>query len=66
MNNDSLVTSFDDYILTFTNTCKKECNLIITAEDYAHNKAPDVYWKVKVIGSETKITGPFARLEEDQ
>ena len=65
MNNDSLQTKFDDYTLSFINSCKKECNLVITAEDYAHNKAPDVYWKVKVNGSETNISGPYARLEDE-
>ena len=66
LNNDSLQTAFDDYTLSITNLCKKECVLIINAEDYAHNKAPDVYWKVKVNGSVTKITGPFAKLEGDE
>ena len=65
INNDTLETKFEDNVLSFANTCKKECNLIITAEDYAHNRVPDVYWKIKVNGSETKIYGPFASSEEE-
>ena len=63
-NNDSLQTKFENHILSIPNTCKKECNLVIRAEDYARNKAPNVYWKIKVNGTETKITGPFSKTEE--
>lgn len=66
MNSDSIKTTFQDYTLSFLNSCTKECNLVINAEDYARNKLPDVYWKIKVNGSETKITGPFSRLEGNE
>ena len=62
MNEDTLKTSFDDYTLSIPNTCKSECNLSIYAEDYARNKAPDVYWKIKVYSDETSITGPYSKL----
>ena len=64
MNEDTLETSFDDYTLSIPNTCKKECNLSIYAEDYAKNKAPEVYWKIKVNKAITSIDGPYAKMED--
>lgn len=64
MNEDTLDTDFDDYILSVPNTCKKECNLSIYAEDYAKNKAPEVYWKIKVNKTITTIDGPYAKMED--
>lgn len=63
MNNDTLKTVFDDYTLTIPNKCKKECNLFIKAEDYANNKAPEVYWKLSTEKSVTTIKGPFSTTE---
>ena len=54
----------ENHLLIIRPNCKKECNLVIKAEDYARNKAPNVYWKIKVNGTETKITGPFSKMEE--
>ena len=64
INDDTLHTTFDDYTLSFENPCKSECDLSIYAEDYARNKAPDVYWKITVDKKETYITGPFAKTED--
>jgi len=66
MNGDSLQTIFEDNILTLRNTCKKECNLIISAEDYARNKTPYVYWNIKMNESIATITGPYAILEDNK
>jgi hypothetical protein len=66
MNADTLRTYFDDYTLSIPNTCKRECNLFIKAEDYARNKAPEVYWKVSTEKSVTTIKGPFAESEGDK
>ena len=63
MNNDTLQTNFENNILSFRNTCKSECDLVISAEDYAKNKAPDVYWKILVYKAKTLINGPFSRVE---
>lgn len=63
MNKDTLKTKFEDNILSIPNTCKKECKLYISAEDYARNKAPEVYWKIEVNKKETSIKGPFAVTE---
>ena len=63
MNSDTLKTVFDDYTLTIPNKCKKECNLFIKAEDYANNKAPEVYWKLSTEKSVTTIKGPFSTTE---
>lgn len=64
MNDDTLTTYFDEYTLSIPNTCKKECNLSIYAEDYAKNKAPEVYWKIKVNKTITTIDGPYAKTED--
>ena len=64
MNEDTLQTTLDDYILSIPNTCKKECDLSIYAEDYAKNKAPDIYWRIKVNKAITNIEGPFAKTED--
>ncbi len=66
MNNDTLKTVFDDYTLTVPNKCKKECNLVIKAEDYAQNKIPEVYWKISTVKSVTTVTGPFSGTEADK
>ena len=66
MNGDTLETKFEDNILSFENTCQKECNLIISAEDYARNKVPEVYWKIKVNKTGTSISGPYARMEDNE
>lgn len=63
LNSDTVMTKFENNIMSISNTCKKECNLVIMAEDYARNKAPDVYWKIQVNETATKITGPFAKKE---
>lgn len=63
MNDDTLKTNFDENTLSFTNTCRKECKLVIKAEDYARNKAPDVYWKILTGKSVTSIKGPFPGTE---
>jgi hypothetical protein len=66
MNNDTLKTVFDDYTLSIPNKCKKECKLVIKAEDYAQNKAPEVYWKISTVKSVTTVTGPFSETEYDK
>ena len=63
MNEDTLQTTFSNNILSIPNTCKKECDLSVHAEDYAKNKAPDTYWKIKVNKAITTIDGPYAKLE---
>ena len=63
MNEDTLQTNFEDYTLSIANTCKRECNLFIYAEDYAKNKAPEVYWRIKVNKATTTIEGPYSNLE---
>lgn len=65
INADTVLSKYENNIVSITNTCQNECKLVINAEDYARNKVPDVYWKIKVNGSETKIFGPFAKLEEN-
>ena len=65
INADTVLSKYENNIVSITNTCHNECKLVINAEDYARNKVPDVYWKIKVNGSETKIFGPFAKLEEN-
>lgn len=64
MNEDTLQTTFDDYILSIPNTCKKECDLSIYAEDYAKNKVPNVHWRIKVNKAITNIEGPYAKTED--
>lgn len=64
MNEDTLQTTFNDNILSIPNTCKKDCALSIYAEDYAKNKAPDIYWRVKVNKAITNIEGPYAKTED--
>ncbi len=66
INADTLQTKYEDYTLSIPNTCKKECKLIINAEDYARNKTPDVYWKIKINDSKASITGPFPKTESDK
>ncbi len=63
LNSDTIKASYENNILSFTNTCKDECSLVITAEDYARNKTPNVRWTVKVNDSGIKILGPFAQME---
>lgn len=64
MNEDTLQTTFESNILSISNTCKKECDLSVYAEDYAKNKAPNTYWKIKVNKAITTIDGPYAKLED--
>lgn len=64
MNEDTLQATFEDYTLSIPNTCKKECSLFIYAEDYAKNKAPEVYWRIKVNKTITTIDGPYAKMED--
>ncbi|SIN86911.1 hypothetical protein [Fibrobacter sp. UWB11] len=66
INADTVQTKYESNVVSITNTCHKECTLVINAEDYARNKVPNVYWKIKVNGSETKISGPFAKPEDDK
>lgn len=66
INADTVQTKYESNLVSIPNTCAKECALVISAEDYARNKAPDVYWKIQVNGSETKISGPFAKQEENK
>ena len=63
-NSDTLLTKYENNIISIENSCAKECNLTIYAEDYARNKAPDTYWKIRVNGSVTQVSGPFAKFEE--
>lgn len=63
INSDTVKTKYENNIASITNICKKECNLVILAEDYARNKAPDIYWTIKTGESTTQITGPFAKME---
>ena len=63
LNSDTVKTKYENNIMSITNTCKKECNLVITAEDYARNKVPDVFWRINVNESKTTIAGPFAKVE---
>lgn len=65
INEDTLQTTFEDYTLSIPNTCKKECSLFIYAEDYAKNKAPEVYWRIKVNKAITTIEGPYSTPEEN-
>ena len=63
---DTVLAKVESNTVSITNTCQKECTLVINAEDYARNKAPKVYWKINVNGFETKISGPFAKQEDDK
>ena len=63
---DTVLAKVESNTVSITNTCQKECTLVINAEDYARNKAPNVYWKINVNGLETKISGPFAKQEDDK
>lgn len=65
LNNDTVnvYSYFEDYTLTIPNICKKNCELKIYAEDYANNKAPDVYWRITNEKETTFITGPFSKTE---
>lgn len=65
LNADTLKSTFNNNIVTFANKCGKDCNLSISTEDYARNKTPDVYWKIKVNGSATQISGPFTKSVEE-
>lgn len=64
INDDTLKTSFEEHILSIPNICKNECKLSIYAEDYAKNKSPEVYWRIKVNKATTTIDGPYAKLED--
>ena len=66
MDNDTLQTYFEDNVLFIENLCKKECNLAISAEDYARNKMPSVIWKIKTDNENSFISGPYARTETDE
>ena len=66
INADTVQTKYENNIVSIVNTCPNECTLVINAEDYARNKAPNVYWKIKVNGLETKIYGPFAKQEDNK
>lgn len=66
INADTVQTKYESNVVAITNTCPNECSLVINAEDYAKNKTPDVYWKIKVNDTETKILGPFAKQENNK
>ena len=66
INADTVLSKYENNIVSIINTCQNECNLVVNAEDYARNKVPNVYWKIKVNGSETKIFGPYTKQEDDK
>jgi hypothetical protein len=43
INSDTVHTKYENNVVSIANTCKKECKLVVSIEDYARNKAPDVY-----------------------
>lgn len=66
INADTVLSKYENNIVSIINTCQNECNLVVNAEDYARNKAPNVFWKIKVNGSETKIFGPYTKQEDNK
>ena len=66
INKDTVPTYYEDNILYIKNACRKDCELHIYVEDYAHNKAPEVFWRLKAENEITSITGPFSKKEGDK
>lgn len=66
INADTVLSKYENNIVSIINTCQNECKLVVNAEDYARNKAPNVFWKIKVNGSETKIFGPYTKQEDNK
>lgn len=66
MNKDTIPAYYEDNTLYIENVCKKDCELRIYAEDYARNKAPEVFWRLKAEKGITSITGPFSKKEGDK
>lgn len=62
---DTVLSLYENNSVSITNTCQNECNLVLNAEDYARNKTPAIYWRIKVNGSETKIFGPYTKPEDN-
>ena len=66
INADTVLTKYENNIVSIDYKCPNECTLVINAEDYARNKAPNVFWRIKVNGSETRISGPFVNQEDNK
>ena len=65
MDYDTLDFNYEEPFITFKNSCIGVCTVRISAEDFAHNESPKVFWKINNKDS-LKISGPYTDLWEDR
>lgn len=56
---DSIPVFTSDNLFKIEQFCSTSCNLYVSLEDYASNKAPNVYWEIQSLPDSSYISGPF-------
>ena len=66
MDADSLLFVYNEPFIKFRNTCRGNCKVRVSVEDYAHNASPKLYWNISMIERTPVFTGPFSELGGEQ